>query len=152
LWDFADMPWPVRLTEHVHRVRSLAFAPDGRSLATGSGDGTLVIWDLGKGKALHQFKNAHADEVTAIAFSPDGKYLVSADREGAVCFWDPQRDKERKKLHLRTPRPLCLTFAPDGHTLFVGGADQVLRWFKVGAEEIVPQGEFTSTTGWVKVA
>ncbi len=64
-------------------VLSVAFSPDGRTLASGSADRTVRLWDLA-GRRSHEpptparVLQGHADQVWSVAFSPDGKVLASA--------------------------------------------------------------------------
>ncbi len=65
----------------------LAVSPDGKWLATGKDDGTIVIWDAATGKAGSPF-TAHDGPVTALAFDADGKRLVSGGQDRLVKVWD----------------------------------------------------------------
>ena len=69
------------LEGHTHRVKTVAFSPDGRYLASGSDDQTIKIWDPVSGTCL-QTLTGHEGLVLAVAFSPCGQWLVSgsADR------------------------------------------------------------------------
>jgi WD40 repeat protein len=58
-------------------VKSIAFAPDGRSVASGSDDGTIQLWDLASGKELRRLEG-HAGTVYSVAFAPDGRHLAWA--------------------------------------------------------------------------
>jgi hypothetical protein len=60
-------------------VYSLAFSPDGSSLASG-GIGSIVVWSVDRGQPIHEL-SGHLDRIHAIKISPDGKALASADRE-----------------------------------------------------------------------
>ena len=74
------------LEGHGGYVRSIAFSPDGRTLASGSEDGTIKMWDVATGTLLRTI-GWHQGTVHSLAFSPDGKILASGS--DAVRLWDP---------------------------------------------------------------
>ena len=82
-------------TPIVHRVSALAFAPDGKLLASGGGDpsrtGEIIVWDLAKKSMLKHFPDIHSDMVNSVEFSRDGKLLVSW-RSGQVRTGDGPGD------------------------------------------------------------
>src|SRR5438270_7934063 len=61
---------------HVRDVWSVAFSPNGKTLASGSSDRTIRIWDVASRKQLGQPLRGHTDRVGSVAFSPDGKRLA----------------------------------------------------------------------------
>ena len=66
---------------------SVAFSPDGKTLASASEDRTVKLWDAGSGAVL-QTLEGHSKSVSAVGFSPDGKTLASASHDKTVKLWD----------------------------------------------------------------
>uniref|UniRef100_A0A7S0RZ28 NLE domain-containing protein n=1 Tax=Chlamydomonas leiostraca TaxID=1034604 RepID=A0A7S0RZ28_9CHLO len=77
---------------HSEAVLSVCFSPDGRRLATGSGDTSVRLWDLNTQLPLHECKG-HRSWVLVVAWSPDAKYVASGDMDGAIWLWDPVTGK-----------------------------------------------------------
>jgi WD40 repeat protein len=69
----------------------VAFAPDGRTLASSSRDGTVVLWDLAEltqPRRIGQPLTSHRDAVESVAFAPDGHTLATGSQDGTVILWD----------------------------------------------------------------
>lgn len=73
------------------------FSPDGRHLASGSGDKTVRFWDLTT-ETPHHVCKGHVNWVLAMAWAPDGKLLASGDKAGHVMIWDPTTGKARGRV------------------------------------------------------
>ncbi len=69
---------------------TLAFAPDGRTLAVRGADLSVQVWDVAAGKETGRLKG-HEGGVTAVAFAPDGKALLSGSSDTTVLLWDATR-------------------------------------------------------------
>lgn len=68
-------------------MASVAFSPDGNTVASDSRDETIKIWDVATGMELATLKG-HADSVVSVAFSPDGKTLASGCEDKTIKLWD----------------------------------------------------------------
>jgi eukaryotic-like serine/threonine-protein kinase len=110
-------------------VRTLAFSPDGRTLASGAKNGSLLLWEItpaGVATGCSQFVG-HFDAIESVAFSPDGKTLVSGGWDHHVNLWDVSRGAADIKHLWRWEgtsdggRPVA--FSPDGKKVALGSFD-----------------------------
>jgi WD40 repeat protein len=74
------------LKGHADYVSDVAFSPDNKTLASGSADKAVKLWDVPTRQELATLKG-HDDEVTSVAFSPDGKTLASGSVDKTVKLW-----------------------------------------------------------------
>jgi WD40 repeat protein len=112
----------VTLRGHRDQVNAVAFAPDGRALASGSEDHTAVLWAVATSRR-EAMTLEHEAPVYAVAFSPDGRTLASGGLDAIVRLWDTTTGKQRAMLKGHTEGVRALAFAPDGATLASGGSD-----------------------------
>ena len=108
------------LRGHVHRLWSVAFAPDGETLASGGEDDSVKIWHARNGECVRTLQG-HTDSVKDVCYAPDGETLASASGDGSVKIW---RARNGECLHTLTGHASgvnSVAFAPDGETLASGG-------------------------------
>ena len=80
-------------TGHKEAVISVAFSPDGKHLASGSGDTTVRLWDIYT-QTPHYTCEGHRHWVLCIAWSSCGTKLASACKNGLIYLWDPNTGKQ----------------------------------------------------------
>ncbi|MDT9196460.1 WD40 repeat domain-containing protein, partial [Limnospira sp. PMC 1245.20] len=66
---------------------SVSFSPDGQTLASGSSDNTVRLWDVATGRELRQL-TGHTNSLLSVSFSPDGQTLASGSSDNTVRLWD----------------------------------------------------------------
>ncbi|MBB4795964.1 caspase, EACC1-associated type [Streptomyces nodosus] len=125
-------PYAGTLSGHTAAVVDAAFTPDGRTLATASQDGTVILWDTGDpqhARMLGRPLPSPDHGVYAVAFSPDGHVLAAGggDRAGhTVQMWDVSSPGQPRRLGESLTGPAAvhtMGFAPDGRTLAAGAAE-----------------------------
>ncbi|KAB8238710.1 WD40-repeat-containing domain protein [Aspergillus alliaceus] len=120
------------LTGHSYWVNTVAFSPDGSTLASGSADTTIKVWDVNTGKEL-QTLTGHSNMVMSVAFSPDGSILASGSADTTLELWDVKAGKKLQTLVGHSDQVISVAFSPDGSTLASGSADTTLILWDVKA-------------------
>src|SRR5712691_9228553 len=92
--SLAQKPELVMQTGHPGFVTSVAFSPDGKTIASGSVDGTVKLWDVSTGTGLRTLKGNPF--ISSVAFSPDGEILASGG--DGIKLWNVRSGKELRTL------------------------------------------------------
>ena len=122
----------VRRTQenYVWDVNSIAFSTDGKTLASGSVDNTIKLWDAETGERLHTFRG-HKEDIETVAFAPDSKTLASGSEDNTVKLWDARSGKLLRTLAGHSSYVKSVGFAPDGKTLASGSWDKTIKLWDV---------------------
>jgi RNA polymerase sigma factor (sigma-70 family) len=144
LWEVDSGKKAATLTGPQARVFCLAFAPDGRTLASGGYDHTVRLWDLGAGKELHPARLP--TPVYQVAFTRDGKTLIGRGAENRVRLWDVASWRERPPAGGPDAVVASVAFAPDGRSVASGSGRTVWLWDAATGKE---QRKLEGHKGWV---
>ena len=113
---------------HSSEVYSVTFSPDGKTIASGSVDKTVRLWDLKMRKSLGEPLTGHSDTIWSVAFSLDGKTLASASSDYTVRLWDLKTRKPLgEPLTGHTEFIWSVAFNPDGKTIASSSDDKTIR-------------------------
>ncbi|MBV9161728.1 MAG: WD40 repeat domain-containing protein [Pseudonocardiales bacterium] len=152
LLSIAADPDVTRLIGHTSFVLSAAFSPDGHTLATGSDDKTMRLWDVNDPRhpsPLGAFGHIHS--VESVAFSPDGRTLATAGTDKTVRLWDTRNPHHLRPLGTLTGHTgdvHVVAFNPNGRTLATAGG----LWDVSDPSQPRPLGTLTGHTGVHAVA
>jgi WD40 repeat protein len=135
LWDVAAGRVLRRWGAHQCCVRGLAFAPDGRTLASGGAEDVLRLWDVANGREAHPVAG-HRGAIRAIAFAPDGTIVATAGFDGMLRVWDPASGMELRRAAAGRYPLSFLAFSANGALLASGGRDSLRLWEPATLREV----------------
>ncbi|MFM8931671.1 MAG: WD40 repeat domain-containing protein, partial [Gemmataceae bacterium] len=114
---------------HADAVLSLSFHPKGTSVASGSRDGSVRLWEVPTGRELAQLL-AHQGEVRALTHSPDGDFLLTAGDDREVKLYDLNKQEVVQRFTGHQEPVTALAFSADGRLVATGGGDRKLRIYE----------------------
>ncbi|MEN6523078.1 MAG: serine/threonine-protein kinase [Anaerolineaceae bacterium] len=136
------------LAGHTDWVNSVAFSPDGRTLASGARDRTIKLWDVNSGTVMRTLiGNSYSVYVYSVAFSPDGRTLASGSSDVTVEIWDVENGSLIRTLKGHIGSVFSVAFSPDGRTLASGSGDNTIKLWDVESGSLIRTLE--GHTDWV---
>ena len=168
LWQLASTPAgemtaqsavSKTLTGHTNIVKSVAFSPDGKTLASASYDAAIILWDLASDKPVSRTLTGHTNAVVSVAFSPDGQTLASGScgqvdvtigcKQGEIRLWNTATGQLLGAPILgHTNGVEGVAFGPDGRTLASAGGDNVIILWNVTTRQPI-ESPLVGHTGFV---
>jgi WD40 repeat protein/transcriptional regulator with XRE-family HTH domain len=155
----AALPGIRVLAGHTGPVGTVAFSPDGKTLATSSVDGTVRLWDVATGRPIGRPLTSHGGTVIALAFSPGGKTLAvdaggfsAATRTavGTVRLWEVATGRPiGGPLTSHDGQGNVMAFSPNGKTLATGDDTGMVQLWQVATGKPI-SGALTSGTSVVQ--
>src|SRR6266545_2554060 len=113
---------------HTDMIWALTFSPDGRTLASGSWDSAVKLWDVQSGTLL--WSGRHTSHANRLAFAPDGSLLASSGNDRTVRLWDVRSGVQLQTLPHPSPVPV-VAWSPQGRLLASGDLEGTIRLWEV---------------------
>jgi WD40 repeat protein len=144
--------WPaiqLIMEGHSSSVLSVVFSPDGKQIASGSGDKTIRVWDAETGNVVSGPFEGHTNPVNSVAFSPDGKQIVSGSVDKTICVWDAETGSiVSGPFEGHTDSVRSVSFSPNGKRIVSGSSDKTIRIWDAETGDVV-SGPFEGHTNLV---
>ncbi len=136
IYGLAGRTHVAALDEHRDGVRTIDLSFDGKTIASGSNDHTVKLWDVASRKNMATLIG-HSDEVLTVAFNNDASILASGSKDKTIILWDVSTGEQINRLNENTYRVNSLTFSQDGGTLVSSGGwkDSIIRLWDVASGE-----------------
>jgi len=125
VWSF-ETGEAITLSGHIDQGFDVAFAPDGKRLASTSADGTAIIWEATTGQPVFTL-SGHNGAVKGVAFSADSQYVATAGADQMVMVWLTATGERWLTLYGHADEVRGVAFSPDGTQLASVGADAAVR-------------------------
>ena len=116
---------------HSHGIWTVAYSPDGLTLASGGVDRLVRIWDIETGRLLRSLRG-HTHEIRAAVYTPDGQVLVTGSDDRTIRLWNAKTGEPLKLLFTRYDHNVCsLSLSPDGLMLARGSHNKDIKIWEV---------------------
>lgn len=124
------------LRGHAGAVLSVVISPNGQTIASGSNDNNIKIWQLLTGSLLLTL-TGHDDAVLSVAFSTDGLYLASGSKDKTVKIWHLETGSLWRSFSGHADAVDSVLFSPDRETIATGGWDEKIKIWHLETGELL---------------
>ncbi len=128
VWEDERRRVHTTLKGHTDKINVLALTPNGDTLASGSDDGTIRLWDTSTGTQISSIPSSKTD---TLAFSMDGKILASINNSVSIQLWDVGTGKQLTSLNGQNEVVTDLKFSPDNNILASGNLDGTIQLWDI---------------------
>ena len=118
VWDAKTGRRTHTFIGHTDLVNSVAFSPDGKTIASRSRDKTVRLWDAKTGAHKHTLK--HPNKIHSVMFSPDSNTIATVGSDKTVRLWNAETGRHLYMLDEHTGYYTRAAFSPDGKTIATG--------------------------------
>lgn len=146
VWNLAENREDARFRFPTERVTAATFSADGRLLLVARKDGDIRLFDVVRGRVLHDLK-PNQETVTAMVISHKGNGALSVATGGSMTLWDLRTGKPERQIDLKSQLIFDLAASPNDQYLAAAGSDWKVRHINLKAREI--QHEFEGFNGFV---
>ncbi len=139
VWDIQTRTIRNTFAGHEQDIYSLDFARDGRTIASGSGDRTVRLWDIETGGNILTL--TIEDGVTTVAISPDTKYVAAGSLDKSVRVWDIAHGYLVERLEGpdgHKDSVYSVAFSPSGKDLVSGSLDKTIKMWELTTPRGLP--------------
>ncbi len=128
VWEDPRRQSQLTLKGHTDNIIALAFTSNGKTLASGSDDKTIRLWDVSTGT---QMSSLRSGKVRALAFSMDGKTLASISNFSQIQLWNISTGRQLTSLKEQNDSVTVLAFSTDSNILASGSRDGVIQLWDI---------------------
>ncbi|TFK35921.1 WD40-repeat-containing domain protein [Crucibulum laeve] len=126
------------LKGHTNNVYTVAYSPDGKCIASGSGDSTVTVWKSDTGLKAMRPLIGHNVSVRSVTYSPDGKYILSSSGDSTICIWDANTGQMiGEPFQGHTEYVYSAAYSPDGRHVVSGSQDKTITIWDVGTRKTI---------------
>lgn len=136
MWDVKTGKPVIEFAGHQKAVISFSLSPDEKKIASGGGEGDVIIWEKKSGAVVKVLKG-HSSPIFDIRWSPDQTKLASTSWDGQVLVWDVKTGKAISRIYWQNTSAYAATFTADGLYLIVARLDQKLELYEVATGQLV---------------